>query len=105
MFIMLIHSVGIGKGVSCALLRVHTRPVDRFIIFTDPFGFPVGSKVMTLNVLAFILLSITPCAAWTNCPNAKGRSRLKIGLMPVKSSLELTTDPFKPFDLGIRFVT
>ncbi len=82
MFKMLIHSVGIGNGVNCLLLLVHTRPVNRFIILIDPLELPVGNSVIALKVLDFMLLSITPCAAWTNCPNANGKSRLKFGRMP-----------------------
>ncbi len=62
MFKIFIHSVGIGNGVNCLLLRVHTRPVDKFITLIDPLVFPVGNSVIALKVLDFILLSITPCA-------------------------------------------
>ncbi len=105
MFKMLIHSVGIDSGVSWRLLRTHTRPVDKFITLTEPLEFPVGNNVMALNVLAFMLLSDTPCAAWTNCLKAKGRSRLNTGRIPVKSCLGLTPDPFDGDDFGIEFVT
>ena len=105
MFKILTHSVGIGKGVNCRLLRVHTRPVDKFIILIDPLLLPVGNSVIALKVLGFIELSITPCAACTNCPNANGRSRLKLGRMPVKSCRGLANDRFEPLDLGIRLVT
>jgi ABC-type antimicrobial peptide transport system permease subunit len=61
--------------------------------------------MLTVAFLAFMLFSDTPCAAWTNCPKAKGRSRLNTGRIPVKFCLGLTPDPFDPDDFGIKFVT
>ena len=84
---------------------MNTRPVDKFMTLTEPLVFPVGSNAMALNVLAFMLLFDTPCTAWTNCPKAKGRSRLNTGRIPVKSCLGLVPDPFEFDDFGIKFVT